>query len=145
MVVVHGKPQTQTGQVAFYPHEQPWLQHVLLKPGLSTHPLMLGDFPLRANFRKSKRYVSIKPLHKRERTVFLLMEQMAPSNLESGNISYKHLHKGRWNVRSASVSWQYRCPGIHPESCSKSPRHLGQSTRPKPPDSAGNQWSCGQI
>ena len=100
---------------------------------------------LRANFRKSKRYVSIKPFQKRERILFLLMEQVAPSNLESGNISYKHLHKGRWNVKSASVSWQYRCPGIHPESCSKSPRHLGPSIRPKPPDSAGNQWPCGQI
>lgn len=41
-------------------------------------------FPLRANFRKSKRYVSIKPFQIRERILFLLMEQVAPSNLESG-------------------------------------------------------------
>lgn len=67
---------------------------------------------------------------------------MIPHNLQSSNAFCKHLSKGRERVRSASVSWQYRGPGIHPESCLQSPGRLGRSTRPESPGSTGNQLSC---
>lgn len=74
--------------------------------------------------------------------IFQMNEWYHRVNLWSWNIFCKHSSKGRWKARSASVSWQYWGPGIHPESCWQSPGSLRQPARPKSPDSTGNQSTC---